>query len=186
MAWVVLNGEANDAELVRRCLDGDPEAYGALVAKYEKVVFNVAYRMVQDREDARDLAQGAFVKAYEKLRSYDPSSRFFSWIYRILVNDTLNLLERKKPDQPLDPAREPVSPGDAHEALEAREKKDAIGSALMWLSPESREVIVLKYFAGLSHGEMSLALKLPEKTVKSRLYSARQRLAELLYGSAPR
>jgi RNA polymerase sigma-70 factor (ECF subfamily) len=181
-----LNGETNDAELVRRCLRDEKEAYGPLVAKYQKVLYNVAYRMVHDTEDARDLVQGAFVKAYEKLQDYDPAHQFFSWIYRILVNDTLNFLKKRKPYRPLEARWDPPSPAGASDELEARERSGLVRSALMALSVDYREVVVLKYFAELSYGEMSAALAIPEKTVKSRLYTARQRLAELLDGSRSR
>lgn len=175
-----LSADENDAELVRRCLAGDGEAFRPLVEKYQGVLFNVAYRMVHDREDARDLAQGAFVKAYEKLGTYDPAYQFFSWIYRILVNDTLNFLKRSRPDRPLDDASGAASPGGPHQELESREAKRAVREALMGLSVADREVVVLRHFADLSYGEMAAALAIPEKTVKSRLYSARQRLAGAL------
>lgn len=175
-----MNQDETDAELVQRCLQGDPEAFGPLVARYQRVLFNVAYRMVHDREDARDLAQGAFVKAYEKLGSYDPSHRFFSWIYRILVNDTLNHLKKNRPALSLEPAWDAAALGGPHEELEARERGRGIEAALMALPVDYREVVVLRHFADLSYGEMSAALAIPEKTVKSRLYTARQRLAELL------
>jgi len=153
------------------------------VARYEKVLFNVAYRMVHDAEDARDLAQGAFVKAYEKLKDYDPAHRFFSWIYRILVNDTLNLLKKRKPEAPLPEAWDGPSPVDGpDERLTARERETRVRSALMALTADYREAVVLRYFADLSYADMSAALAIPEKTVKSRLYSARQRLADLLEG----
>lgn len=169
-----------DAELVQKCLQGDPEAFGPLVARYERILFNVAFRMVHDREDARDLAQGAFVKAYEKLGSYDPAYQFFSWIYRIVVNDTLNFLKKNRPSQSLEPGWDAAAPGGPHEELEARERGRGIQAALMALPVDYREVVVLRHFADLSYGEMSAALAIPEKTVKSRLYTARQRLAEIL------
>jgi len=182
-----LSGEENDAELVRRCLRGDLEAYAPLVRRYERVLYNVAYRMVHDREEARDLAQGALVKAYEKLSDYDPAHQFFSWIYRILVNDTLNVLKRKKPVGPLDAVAEAAAPGGgADEALVSRERGDAVRSALMALTVDYREVLVLRYFAELSYEQMAATLAIPEKTVKSRLYTARQRLAELLDGGRAR
>jgi RNA polymerase sigma-70 factor (ECF subfamily) len=177
---VYLNRDENDAELVRRCLGGDPEAFRPLVERYQKVLFNVAYRMVHDQEDARDLAQGALVKAYEKLGTYDPAFQFFSWIYRILVNETLNFLKRKKPSQSLDAASDAASPGGPDQDLQARELGRRVRHALMSLPVEYREVVVLRHFAGLSYGEMSAALAIPEKTVKSRLYTARQRLGETL------
>ena len=82
-----------DAELVARCLRGEVEAFEPLVLRYQRVLFNVAWRMLGDREDARDVVQGAFVKAWEKLASFDPRYRFFSWMYRIVVNESLNARE---------------------------------------------------------------------------------------------
>lgn len=175
-----MNQDETDAELVQRCLRGDPEAFGPLVDRYQRVLFNVAFRMVHDREDARDLAQGAFVKAFEKLGSYDPAHRFFSWIYRILVNDTLNFLEKSRRVLSLEPGWDAAAPGGPHEELEARERGRGIEAALMALPVDYREVVVLRHFADLSYGEISAALAIPEKTVKSRLYTARQRLADLL------
>ena len=175
-----MSQDETDAELVRRCLAGDPEAFRPLVEKYQRVLYNVAYRMVHDREDARDLAQGAFVKAYEKLGSFDPAYQFFSWIYRILVNDTLNFLKRNQPYQPLETTWDSAAPGGPQDDLESRERSRTIRDALMALPIDYREVVVLRHFAELSYGEMSAALAIPEKTVKSRLYTARQRLAEIL------
>jgi RNA polymerase sigma-70 factor (ECF subfamily) len=170
------NGD--DAELARRCLGGDAEAFAGLVARYEKVLFNVAFRMIGSREDARDVTQTAFVKAYEKLATYDPRFRFFSWIYRILINETLNVLERRKPHQPLDPRL--AAPTDPQEDAQAREISDRVQSALLKLPPDSREVLVLRHFGELTYSEMSSLLSIPEKTVKSRLYTARQRLTDVL------
>ena len=175
-----MSGNENDAELVRRCLRGDEEAFRPLVEKYQGVLFNVAYRMVHDREDARDLAQGALVKAWEKLGTYDSAHQFFSWIYRILVNDTLNFLRKSRPVRPLDPAWDGPAEGGPHEELAARESRRRVREALMALPVDSREVVVLRHFADLSYGEMAEALAIPEKTVKSRLFTARQRLAGIL------
>jgi RNA polymerase sigma-70 factor (ECF subfamily) len=185
---VYLKADESDAELVRRCLRGEPEAYAPLVERYQKVLYNVTYRMVHDAEDARDLVQGALVKAYERLEDYDPTYRFFSWIYRILINDTLNLLKRRRPHQTLEGQGErvPAPQAGPQADLEKRELERSVRSALMTLSDEYRVVVVLKYFAELSYGEMSAALSIPEKTVKSRLYTARQRLAEILDGRRPR
>ncbi|MBK9967454.1 MAG: sigma-70 family RNA polymerase sigma factor [Holophagales bacterium] len=165
---------------------GRPGGFPTSGREYQRVLYNVAYRMVHDREDARDLAQGAFVKAYEKLGSYDPAYQFFSWIYRILVNDTLNFLKRNRPYQPLESTWDAAAPGGPREELEARELSRTVRGALMALSVDYREVVVLRHFAELSYGEMSVALAIPEKTVKSRLHTARQRLAEILGGGGAR
>jgi RNA polymerase sigma-70 factor (ECF subfamily) len=174
----------DDVELTGRCLGGDPQAFEPLVKKYERVVFNVALRMVGNREDARDIAQTTFLKAYENLGTYDPQYRFFSWIYRIMRNECLNFLQRRRPLQPLDPGLpSSTSPQDD---LGARELNESVQAALMKLPAEYREVVVLRHFVELSYREMSAQLRVPEKTVKSRLYTARQRLGEILEGSLPR
>jgi RNA polymerase sigma-70 factor (ECF subfamily) len=169
---------ANEAELVRRCLQGDAQAFEPLVQKYQKVLFNVALRMVGSVEEARDITQSTFLKAYEKLRTFDGRHKFFSWIYRILINESLNVLKQRKSHQPLDPGLE--STGNPQAEAQARELQDHVQAALMKLSPEHREVLVLRHFAELSYGDMSATLRIPETTVKSRLYEARQRLGELL------
>lgn len=168
----------DDAQLVERCVRGDVDAFEPLVERYQKVLFNVALRMVGDREDARDIAQTTFVKAYEKLRSYDPRFRFFSWIYRIAVNECLNFVSRRRPSQALHPG---LASGDDPEGeAEARELGVRVQEALVQLPPDQRLVLVLRHFRELSYGEMSEVLLVPEKTVKSRLYTARQRLGEIL------
>lgn len=172
-----MNSE-DDAELVSRCLGGDSQAFEPLVARYQKVLFSVALRMVGNYEDARDIAQTTFVKAYEKLSSYDPRHRFFSWIYRIMMNESLNVLGRQKTHQPLDPSL--TSPDDPGEQARLQELSEQVQAGLMELPQDYREVLVLRHFGELSYIEMSSLLGIPEKTVKSRLYTARQRLAERL------
>lgn len=173
-----MNDDNDDAEFVKRCLRGDPDAFEPLVARYQKVLFNVGLRMVGDYEDARDIAQTSFVKAYEKLRSYDSRYRFFSWIYRIAINECLNLLSRRRPLQALDPG---LPSGDSPEGeAAARELRVRIQGALGQLPPEQRLVLVLRHFREMSYGEISEVLLVPEKTVRSRLYTARQRLGEIL------
>jgi RNA polymerase sigma-70 factor, ECF subfamily len=174
----------DDVALTSRCLRGDSQAFEPLVKKYERVVFNVALRMVGNYEDARDIAQTTFVKAYEHLGTYDPQYRFFSWIYRIMRNECLNLLQRRKPLMPLDPSL--VSPENPQRDASARELSERVQVALMKLPPDYREVVILRHFGELTYQEMSAQLNVPEKTVKSRLYTARQRLGDLLEGSVPR
>jgi RNA polymerase sigma-70 factor (ECF subfamily) len=170
--------DADDAELVRRCLQGEVEAFEPLVRKYEKVLYNVALRMIGGPEEARDLTQGAFLKAYEKLGTFDGRHKFFSWLYRILVNESLNALKQRKPSQPLDPRLASLASPQAD--AQSRELQGRVQAALLKLSPEHRQVLVLRHFAEMSYADMSAALAIPEKTVKSRLYEARQRLGELL------
>lgn len=168
----------DDASLVARCLNGDQGAFEPLVARYERVLFAVALRLVGNYEDARDATQNAFVRAYEHLETFDPARKFFSWIYRIVVNECLNLRRARHPNEPLADTLE--APGGTFDAVAAAEAHDRIQAALMALTPEYREVVVLRHFVDLSYEEISEALGVPDKTVKSRLFSARKRLAELL------
>jgi len=167
-----------DAQLVARCLGGDVEAFEPLVLRYQRPLFNVAWRMLGNREDARDVVQGAFVKAWEKLDTFDPRHRFFSWIYRIVVNESLNVRGRRPPLQPLE--SDVPALGGPEEELRSRERTDCVQSALLRLAGDDREVIVLRHFAELSYAEIGETLGLAEKTVKSRLHEARQRLGRLL------
>jgi len=173
----------DDHELVDRCLRGDLDAFAPLVARYQKPLFNVALRMVRDREDARDITQTTFVKAYEKLRSFDRQHRFFSWIYRIAVNECLNFVSRRRPERPL--LVDMPAADDPERDAEASELAARVQDALVTLTPDYRLVVILRHFLDLSYVEMSEALLIPEKTVRSRLYTARQRLAEILRSPAP-
>lgn len=169
---------------VALCLKGDASAFEPIVARYQKVLFNVALRMLGEPEDARDVTQTAFVKAWEHLASYDPSHRFFSWLYRIMVNESLNLIARRRRQVPLD--ADLPSPERADRAAEAGELMERLRAALLALPRESREVLVLRHFAEQSYQEIAWTLGIPEKTVKSRLFTARQRLGELFEGGGPR
>jgi RNA polymerase sigma-70 factor (ECF subfamily) len=172
---VYLPTDEDDAALVARCLEGDRDAFAGLVGRYQRVLYTVAFRMLGNPADAEDAAQTAFVRAFERLGSYDGQHRFFSWLYRILANECLNQLRARKPlelvaDRPSD---DPLPP----EAMELAERQRVVQQALLLLSSEHREVIVLRHFAELGYDEIGAALGIPVKTVKSRLYTARQQLA---------
>jgi RNA polymerase sigma-70 factor, ECF subfamily len=173
----MVDGE-QDADLVARCLRGEVEAFEPLVLRYQRALFNVAWRMLGSREDARDVVQGAFVKAWEKLGTFDPRYRFFSWIYRIVVNESLNARGRRRPTDPL--LADVAAPGSPEDDLRARERTDRLQAALLGLAEADRQVIVLRHFAELSYAEIGDTLGLAEKTVKSRLHEARQRLGRAL------
>jgi RNA polymerase sigma-70 factor, ECF subfamily len=168
-----------DSDRVRRCLGGDPAAFEELVDAYQGVLFHLALRMTGNREDARDLTQTVFLKVYRALSSFDHQHRFYSWIYRIMMNEALNFLDRRKPQTELDDqlAERGMGPDDqAHRsALE-----DTVQDAMMTLPAGDRQVLALRHFQDLSYLEIGDVLGVPEKTVKSRLYSARQRLGEEL------
>src|SRR5512135_2039598 len=176
--------EQGDADLVRQTLQGNRDAFGKLVDRYQKPVFNVALRMLQDEADADDAAQAAFVRAFQKLDTFDPELKFFSWIYRIVVNESLNLLKQRNRFQRFEGGTgEDVADGadQEREAVadqESREQKVLEG--LMELKVDQRAVIVLKHFEGLSYAEIGEILEIPEKTVKSRLFTARMVLKNVL------
>ena len=168
----------DDVVWVQRCLAGDSSAFEPLVQRYHRPLFNLAARLLGNRDDALDAAQNAFVKAYENLRSFDQGQRFFSWIYQILRNDCLNTLRSRRPSSPLpDDLTASGSPADA---LEQNARQAAVQAALMALTDDQREVILLRHFTELSYDEIAVATGVPVKTVKSRLFTARQRLAILL------
>ena len=171
--------EAAEDSLVTRSLGGDKRPFEQLVLVYGKPLFNAAFRILNDREDARDATQTAFVKAYEKLSTYDSRHRFFSWIYRILVNEALNALHGRRRNVPL-PADLPADDRSPEEACDARSVRDAVQRAVASLPPQYRVVITLRCFGDLSYREMAYVLDLPERTVKSRLFTARQRLCTAL------
>jgi len=170
----------DDDAAVRRCLAGDAAAFEEIVGRYQQVLFTVAVRMLGDAEDARDAAQNTFVKVFEKLGTYDSRHRFFSWIYRILVNECLNVRRRPAAVRTSEPLEENALQGRDTDLVEAAERRNAVKKAILELPEPYREVIVLRHFAALSYDEMSEAIGIPQKTVKSRLYSARQQLAERL------
>jgi len=171
--------EDGDGILVQRCREGDRRAFEALVVRYEKPVFNAALRMLRNPDDARDVSQTVFLKVYEHLADYDPTYRFYSWIYRIAVNESINTLSRRRRHEPIvgDEVDGSIGPeGNVHGQQVGR----GIERALMTLKPDFRSVIVLRHFLECSYQDMAEILSLPEKTVKSRLFAARQLLAEAL------
>jgi RNA polymerase sigma-70 factor, ECF subfamily len=175
-----MDQDADDLALVARCRAGETASFEALVNRYQRVLFTVALRMLGNHDAANDAAQNAFVKAYQKLDTFDPTRRFFSWIYRILVNECLNARRDRPPHEPLAPDLAAV--GTPADLFEAAERRNRVQAAILALPMESREVIVLRHFTELSYEEIGEALHVPAKTVKSRLHTAKERLAAMLRG----
>jgi RNA polymerase sigma-70 factor (ECF subfamily) len=171
----------DDAALVEESLLGKTKSFEVLVDKYQKTIFNVAFRLCNDYDDATDITQTAFIKAYENLKNYNPRYKFFSWIYRIVINETLNFLSQKKRLQNLeeDIIEKSNSPDKIYDQSELQIQ---IQEALMTLDPNYRILIILKHFQNISYNEISNLLDIPEKTVKSRLYTARQQFGKILIG----
>jgi RNA polymerase sigma-70 factor (ECF subfamily) len=168
-----------DTMLVEACLRGERHAFDELVDRYQGPLFNATYRITGSVEDAMDATQSAFINAFEKLNTFDPSYRFFSWIYRIAVNQALNLISKRRPESALD-ANVAFTTRNPDTELGTSEASRHLQRALREISPQDRTVIVLKHFEGLSYREIGELLEVPEKTVKSRLFTARRRLREVL------
>ena len=169
----------DDKELMERCLKGDRQAFEALLVKYEKPVYNAAYRMLHNADDARDVTQTVFLKVYENLDQYDPAHRFFSWVYRIALNESINWLKKSSRQETLD--HDTADQGDGPEMMANHEQLgEGMEAAMMRISEDYRAVIILKHVLGCSYIEISEVLDIPEKKVKSRLYTARQLLQERL------
>lgn len=173
-----------DANLIYEILAGDAEAYAIVVKRYQKPIFNLMLRMTSSDEDARDLTQETFVRAYEKLEQYKASSPFFPWLYTIGMNLARDFQRRAKvsrnaletlsgqPDPPSNPAE------GLHENVEA----ERVYQLLQTLPPDYREALVLRFQEGLSVGELASALGVSVSGAKMRVHRGLTRLRELLGG----
>ena len=168
-----------DVMLVAACLRGERRAFDKLVESYERPLFNAAFRITGSIEDAMDATQAAFVNAFEKLHTFNPEYRFFSWIYRIAVNQSLNIVSRRRDESELD-GNFPAPTNNPETAYRGAESARLLEDALMQLVPDHRAVIVLRHVEGFSYNEIGELLGIPEKTVKSRLFSARRQLRSIL------
>ena len=181
-----------DHELVRACLDGDATAYRGLVERYQGRIYNVIFGMVRNREDARDLTQDAFVKAYKNLHRFRFGSSFYTWICRIGMNVAIDHLRKQKvrKAQEFDDGIVTKEQGGvislAHhrgspdKELERTRVHQQILAALDTLPEQQRQVVVLREMEGMSYKEIAEVMDIPEGTVMSRLYYARKKLQEAL------
>ena len=166
--------DEQDRALVERYLENHPEAADTLVDRYQQRLFNVAFRMLGNVQDAEDVTQTVFFNVFRKLRTYDPRYKFFSWIYRMAVNESLNLLKRRKPAATLDDDLDIAAPGSGADS--AAQVEDQVTKALQSLNPDDRAVVILKHFMSFTYEEIAAVLEIPVQTVKSRLFTARDRL----------
>jgi RNA polymerase sigma-70 factor (ECF subfamily) len=187
---VVVAGDS-DEELVQRCRRGDTAAFRSLVARYERPLYNAAYRVLGNADDASDVTQTAFMEVAEHLDGYDSDRRFFSWLYRIALNAALNVARRNRRDGPegaedVESGSPSVAPDTPESRLVESEQAGRLQSTLMRLTVDHRAVLTLRHFADCSYREIGRILSLDEGVVKSRLFEARQRLRELLRDLEPR
>ncbi len=169
-----------DSEVIDKVKKGDREAYGIIVKKYMRKAYFIALGFVGDSNDALDISQTAFIKAYRSLSKFDQERSFYPWFYAILRNLSFNFIKRKKliPIIPLEKvAGSNLEPSKKYYQDDTRE---IVGKAISSLPELEREVILLKYFQELSYKEMAQMLNCPIGTVMSRLYYARKKLKENL------
>lgn len=171
--------ETEDFNLVNDCLNGNGRSFEVLVDKYHKIIFRLANKFVKNFDDAEEITQSVFVKAYENLKDYNPKYKFFSWLYRITVNESINFGKRKKNVEQISEYHKSFD-SDPSKIYEENVLGENIIDALMELDMIYRLPVVLKHFLEYSYKELSYLLAVPEKTVKSRLFTGRQLLKNLL------
>ena len=164
-----------DADLIRQATRGNVESFNLLVSRWEKRVYNYLLRITANREDALDLTQDAFLKAYQNLRKLDDPGRFAPWLYRIAHNEAYSMFRKRKPETDVDE----IEPGTTEAQITVGgssvfpiELSLAVASALDRLSVDQREAIVLKIYQGFKFEEMAEILSCPVSTIKSRVYTA--------------
>lgn len=176
--------DLTDNEIIARVLRGDQQAYGQLVGKYQHYVFTLAFRLTQSREDAEEIAQDSFIKAYRSLADFKGGSKFSTWLYTIAHNTGITFLRKKKlPVQSMDEEKnflqlENQESGFQSNQVEEKSKHQMVNQAIAMLSAEDAQIITLFYKADQSLQEIGQVMGLDPNTVKVRLFRARQRLKE--------
>jgi RNA polymerase sigma-70 factor (ECF subfamily) len=186
--------DVSELDLVKRCQAGRTDAFDELVTRYRTRVFAMIYNMVHNEQDAWDLAQESFLKAWKSIRRFRRHSSFYTWIYRIVMNVTIDWLRKKQVRgggaefddsvqlKEVDPASRTLPKADPlpHERMQRSEIREKIDHAIKQLSPEHRAVILMKEIEGMQYHEIAETLGCSIGTVMSRLFYARRRLQNLL------
>jgi RNA polymerase sigma-70 factor (ECF subfamily) len=176
-------GQADELALIDQSMHGDHAAFAQLMERYAGAVFNLAYRMLGDAQEAEDASQEIFLRAYTNLPRFDQARKFSTWLLSIGSNYCIDRLRRRRfawltlDDTALSVPS--TSRGPERSAIE-REERAAVQRALQQLAPAYREIAVLRYWHDLSYEEIIQATGLPESTIKTRLHRARRMLAEAL------
>jgi RNA polymerase sigma-70 factor (ECF subfamily) len=186
------NGDIDDLTLVERSKHEDTSAYNELVRRYQERIYATVYHMTSNHEDANDLVQDTFIKAYRALKSFKGDSSFYTWVYRIAVNKTINFLKQRKNrvqmslnDVDFHAENDPdlvalVSDKTPRRDLNLAELQEKLNEALQKLSEHHRMVVTLHDIQGLSHEEIGKIMECNVGTVRSRLFYARQQLQAYL------
>ena len=186
--------DVSELDLVKRCQAGETEAFDELVTRYRTRIFAMIYNMVHNEQDAWDLAQDSFVKAWKSIKRFRGRSSFYTWIYRIVMNVTIDWLRKKRVKgagvefddaiqlREVNPASKTLPKADPlpYERMERTEVRARIDNAITQLSPEHRAVILMKETEGMQYHEIAEALGCSIGTVMSRLFYARKKLQNLL------
>jgi len=184
--------EPDDRTLVERCQTGELEAYEVLVGRYRQRVFSLAYGMLRNEQDATDLSQETFVKAWQAIRGFKKNASFYTWLYRITTNLCIDFVRKRdrRPTVPFEETIDPDSDADVEvapssqplpdEEVRRKELREQIDVALQELSPEHRAVIQLREYEGMDYAEIAKAVGCQIGTVMSRLHYARKHLQKLL------
>lgn len=184
--------EPDEQSLVQRAKQGDLSAYDQLVRMYQERIYATIYHMTANHEDASDLAQESFIKAFRALKSFKGDSSFFTWVYRIAVNKTINFLKQRKKrtqmslnDLDFNAEHDPdlvalISEKTPRRDLNLTELQEKLNAAMLKLSEVHRLVVTLHDIQGLSHDEISRIMDCNTGTVRSRLFYARQQLQAFL------
>lgn len=173
----------DDPQLIESALAGNSAAFGDLVRKYQDRLYNTMVHLIGSAEDAKDVVQDAFVKAFVKLESFQRSSSFYTWLYRIAFNTAMSRQRRRRETRSIDEdcGRDPTDPAAAPgDRLEQEELAGQVRRALATLSEEHRTVLVLRDIDGCEYEAISEILEVPLGTVRSRLHRARLQLREQL------
>jgi len=186
------NGETEDNALVKRAQQGDFAAYDQLVRRYQERIYNTLYHMTSNHEDANDLTQESFIKAFRALSSFKGDSSFYTWVYRIAVNKTINFLKQRKNrvqmslnDMEMNAEHDPdlvalISEKTPRRELNLAELQEKLNGAMLKLSETHRLVVTLHDIQGLPHDEIGKIMDCNVGTVRSRLFYARQQLQAYL------
>lgn len=186
--------DVSELDLVKQCQAGDSEAFDKLVTRYRTRVFGMIYNMVHNEQDAWDLAQDSFLKAWKSIQRFQGKSSFYTWIYRIVMNVTIDWIRKKQVKgsgaefddsiqlKEIDPASKTMPKPDAlpYEGMQRSEIRGRIDQAIAQLSPDHRAVILMKEIEEMQYHEIAEALGCSIGTVMSRLFYARKKLQNLL------
>jgi RNA polymerase sigma-70 factor (ECF subfamily) len=172
----------SDEKLVQLVLDGDREAFSVLISRYERQIYGLAYRLTNNKHEAQDLGQEAFIKIYQSLAKYDPERPFFSWMYKVATNQCYSLLRKKREaDTPLESVIEFIPDDNPEESspelfILKKESQDNVRSALASLPEKYRLALILRFMEDMSYQEIANTMEISLSAVESRIHRGKKLL----------